>query len=63
MFCKEFAWGVATAAYQIEGAAFEGGRGLSIWDTFTAAGGCQEAELYDCRRSGSAVVLERHMVV
>src|SRR5258706_1685865 len=29
-----FAWGAATAAYQIEGAATEGGRGPSIWDTF-----------------------------
>lgn len=34
MFQKDFAWGVATSAYQIEGAAFEGGRGLSVWDTF-----------------------------
>ncbi|KZT10298.1 glycoside hydrolase family 1 protein [Laetiporus sulphureus 93-53] len=31
---KNFAWGYATASYQIEGAVSEGGRGPSIWDTF-----------------------------
>ena len=31
---QDFRWGVATAAYQIEGAAREGGRGPSVWDTF-----------------------------
>ncbi|WP_433090144.1 GH1 family beta-glucosidase [Dactylosporangium sp. CA-052675] len=30
-----FRWGSATAAYQVEGAAREDGRGQSIWDTFS----------------------------
>lgn len=33
-FPKDFVWGTATAAYQIEGAAAEDGRGPSVWDTF-----------------------------
>lgn len=36
---KDFIFGVATAAYQIEGAARLGGRGESIWDTFSHAPG------------------------
>ncbi|KAG6590226.1 Cyanogenic beta-glucosidase, partial [Cucurbita argyrosperma subsp. sororia] len=34
-FSKNFVFGSASAAYQFEGAAFEDGKGPSIWDNFT----------------------------
>ena len=37
-FSKTFVWGAAAASYQIEGAAREDGKGLSVWDMF-----CQKA--------------------
>lgn len=33
-FKEDFLWGAATASYQVEGAAYEDGKGLSIWDVF-----------------------------
>lgn len=33
-FKKDFTWGVATSSYQIEGAAYDDGKGLSVWDVF-----------------------------
>lgn len=38
-FGKDFMWGAAAASYQIEGAAFEDGRGASIWDEFSHTDG------------------------
>ena len=33
-FPKAFLWGSASAAYQVEGAYKEDGKGLSVWDHF-----------------------------
>jgi len=33
-FKDDFIWGVASASYQVEGAANEDGKGMSIWDMF-----------------------------
>lgn len=35
MFRDDFIWGVASAAYQIEGAAYEDGKGEGTWDYFS----------------------------
>ncbi|MFG5618566.1 glycoside hydrolase family 1 protein [Enterococcus faecalis] len=34
LFPKDFLWGASSAAYQIEGAWNEGGKGKSVWDEF-----------------------------
>jgi beta-glucosidase len=38
-FPKGFVWGAATAAYQVEGAAAEDGKGPSVWDVFVKKDG------------------------
>lgn len=37
-FSESFIWGTASAAYQVEGAYNEGGKGLNIWDAYTQTG-------------------------
>ena len=41
-FPEGFVVGSATASYQVEGAVTEGGRGVSIWDTFSHTPGRTE---------------------
>ncbi|GII32398.1 GH1 family beta-glucosidase [Planotetraspora mira] len=41
-FGRDFVWGVATSAYQIEGAVDEDGRLPSIWDTFSRVPGATD---------------------
>lgn len=33
-FREDFVWGAAAASYQVEGGAYEDGKGLSVWDVF-----------------------------
>ena len=43
-FGSEFLWGTASAAYQIEGAHNQDGRGNSIWDVFSEKGRIKNKE-------------------
>jgi beta-glucosidase len=39
LFPDDFFFGSATASYQVEGAAYDDGKGLSVWDMFCRKGG------------------------
>src|ERR1700760_4098612 len=62
-----FTWGVATSAYQIEGAVAEDGRTPSIWDTFSHTPGKiagddnGDVACDHYHRSGEAIALMRRL--
>jgi beta-glucosidase len=66
-FPTDFLWGASTAAYQIEGAVREDGRGPSIWDSFshtpgkTANGDTGDVACDHYHRWGEDLVLMREL--
>lgn len=54
-FAKDFVWGAAAASYQIEGAAYEDGKGLSVWDMF-----CKKPEAIWSGHSGDVACDHYH---
>jgi beta-glucosidase len=54
-FPDDFIWGAATASYQIEGEAYEDGKGLSIWDTM-----CRNAGKINDGQSGDVACDHYH---
>lgn len=49
-FGPDFAWGVATAAYQIEGAYDADGKGMSVWDKYSNT----EGNIYENQNGNTA---------
>lgn len=56
-FPPDFLWGAGTSAYQVEGAAFEEGRGPSIWDAFAR----QPGTIYQNQTADRATDHYRHV--
>lgn len=54
-FPEKFVWGAASSAYQIEGAAREDGRGLSVWDVF-----CEKPDAIWQRHTGDVACDHYH---
>jgi beta-glucosidase/6-phospho-beta-glucosidase/beta-galactosidase len=54
-FPPGFIWGVATSAYQIEGAWNQEGKGPSIWDTFS-----QQVGVIDRNQNGNVAADHYH---
>jgi beta-glucosidase len=59
-FPDDFIWGLGTAAYQIEGAWDEDGRGPSIWDTFSGAGSYEPNEGHEVKSDSGAVTCDHY---
>ena len=47
MFPKDFVWGVASSAYQVEGTDPDDGRGKNVWDEFVRSGRVYEQQTAD----------------
>jgi beta-glucosidase len=66
LFGSDFKWGVATAAFQIEGSHQADGKGLSIWDVFTAKKGrikgghhaIDACDFYNCYKNDVTLLRE-----
>ena len=59
-FPDDFVWGLGTAAYQIEGAWDEDGRGASIWDRFSGAGSFEPSEGHEVKADSGAVTCDHY---